>query len=161
MQQADKIPQSKALIRFSDCDPFNHLNNSKYIDYFLNAREDQLLQYYNFSVYQFAKESGFGWVVGQHEIAYLKPAFTNEIVLIESMILHWGDRDILVEFKMWDEQKEKLKSVMWTKFYFFNLAIQKSAIHTTELNERFKLLKVEIVMPEIFEHRIQELKNKN
>jgi acyl-CoA thioester hydrolase len=30
------ILESKAIIRFSDCDPFNHLNNSSYINYFFN-----------------------------------------------------------------------------------------------------------------------------
>jgi acyl-CoA thioester hydrolase len=34
----EKVPESEALIRFPDCDPFNHLNNSRYIDYFINAR---------------------------------------------------------------------------------------------------------------------------
>ena len=27
-----RIPESTAIVRFPDCDPFNHLNNSKYID---------------------------------------------------------------------------------------------------------------------------------
>lgn len=43
MKQLKKIIESKVKIRFPDCDPFNHLNNSKYIDYFINAREDQLI----------------------------------------------------------------------------------------------------------------------
>ena len=30
------------MTRFSDCDPFGHLNNARYIDYFINAREDHL-----------------------------------------------------------------------------------------------------------------------
>ena len=158
MQQIDKMPSSKAIIRFSDCDPFNHLNNSKYIDYFLNAREDQLIQAYQFHVYQHAKETGFGWVVGQHEIAYLKPAFTMETVLIESMVIHWGERDIVVEFKMWDEGKTKLKSLLWTKFFYYNLATQKSAPHTNELNLRFKEVVVNIGGRKTFEERIQEVK---
>ena len=29
-------------VRFQDCDPFGHLNNARYIDYFLNARQDQI-----------------------------------------------------------------------------------------------------------------------
>lgn len=161
MEPLKKIPSSKTLVRFSDCDPFNHLNNSKYIDYFLNAREDQLSQFYNFSVFAHSKETGCGWVVGQHEIAYLKPAFTMETVLIESMIIYWGERDILVEFKMWDESRTKLKSVMWTRFYYFNLATQKSATHTEELNDRFKHLTVEVDESEVFEKRIRSFKKAN
>ena len=42
-----KILESKIRVRFQDCDPFNHLNNSSYIDYFFDAREDQLHNRYN------------------------------------------------------------------------------------------------------------------
>jgi len=158
MQAIEKMPSTKALIRFSDCDPFNHLNNSGYIDYYLNAREDQLQEFYAFNVYAHAKETGFGWVVGQHEIAYLKPAFTNETVLIESMVIRWGERDILVEFKMWNEDKTKLKSLMWTKFFYYNLATQKSHAHPPELNERFAQLVVSGIEINSFEKRLQEIK---
>lgn len=34
--------KSTAKIRFIDCDPIGHLNNSKYLDYMLNAREDHV-----------------------------------------------------------------------------------------------------------------------
>jgi acyl-CoA thioester hydrolase len=54
----EKILESQMLVRFSDCDPFNHLNNSRYIDYIINAREDQLLKYYEFDIYKMAKDLG-------------------------------------------------------------------------------------------------------
>ena len=69
----DKIFESECLIRFSDCDPFNHLNNSRYIDYFINAREDHLLAYHDFNLYDLAKEKKLGWVavsawLGRHTL---------------------------------------------------------------------------------------------
>jgi acyl-CoA thioester hydrolase len=161
MNQEENILTSKMLVRFSDCDPFNHLNNSKHIDYFLNAREDQLMQYYKFSLYEHSKITKCGWVVGQHEIAYLKPAFTMETVLIESMIIRWGDRDIIVEFKMWDETRSRLKSLMWTKFFYFDLTGQKSALHGAELNERFSQLTVEVQETTYFEKRLLSFKKAN
>ncbi|WP_074407621.1 MULTISPECIES: thioesterase family protein [Aquimarina] len=51
-----KTPESRAIIRFPDCDPFNHLNNSRYIDYFINAREDHLVNNHDFDVYRYAKK---------------------------------------------------------------------------------------------------------
>ncbi|MBD1428894.1 acyl-ACP thioesterase domain-containing protein [Sphingobacterium litopenaei] len=32
MNTLRKIVESKIRIQYQDCDPFNHLNNSKYID---------------------------------------------------------------------------------------------------------------------------------
>jgi len=37
----NKILQSTYQVRFQDSDPFRHLNNARYLDYFVNAREDQ------------------------------------------------------------------------------------------------------------------------
>ena len=46
-----KAFESEALIRFPDCDPFNHLNNAHYLDYFINAREDHLMNGMGFNIY--------------------------------------------------------------------------------------------------------------
>src|SRR5215218_5334670 len=106
-----KVWESSSLIRFPDCDPFNHLNNARYIDYFINAREDHLRAQLDFNIYAYAREHGRSWVVRQNQIVYLRPAFLMEVVVIDSTVLRFGDKDILVEMKMWDEAKSKLKSV--------------------------------------------------
>src|SRR5207237_1452464 len=94
-----KIWESKSLIRFPDCDPFNHLNNSRYIDYFINAREDHLLVH-GFNLYKLALEKGLGWVVSLNQIAYLKPAYLNETVVIQSTLLHMKEKEVLIEMRM-------------------------------------------------------------
>ncbi|MFD0878196.1 hypothetical protein ACFQ1A_28770, partial [Massilia pinisoli] len=33
-KELPKVTESKAIIRFQDCDPLQHLNNSKYFDYY-------------------------------------------------------------------------------------------------------------------------------
>ncbi|MDB5230478.1 MAG: acyl-CoA thioesterase, partial [Chitinophagaceae bacterium] len=50
MAPYQKLPESTIKIRFHDCDPFNHLNNSRYIDYMMAARSDQLALYYQFDM---------------------------------------------------------------------------------------------------------------
>ncbi|MDA8650906.1 thioesterase, partial [Flavobacteriaceae bacterium] len=47
----NKILESKAIVRFQDCDPFNHLNNAAYLNYLVNAREDQLMEAYGINIY--------------------------------------------------------------------------------------------------------------
>jgi acyl-CoA thioesterase FadM len=39
-------PKSFYTIRFGDCDLFGHLNNARYLDYFINAREEHLKERY-------------------------------------------------------------------------------------------------------------------
>src|SRR5215216_1790987 len=98
-----KRPESIVIIRFPDCDPFNHLNNARYIDYFINAREDHLVTNLNFNIYHHAAQFGLSWVVGKNQIAYLKPAFLMETVVIDSTLLKLGEREVSVEMRMWNE----------------------------------------------------------
>ena len=36
---------SKAKIRFTDCDPMGNINNSRYIDYMLTDRAEQMAEH--------------------------------------------------------------------------------------------------------------------
>jgi len=54
----EKILKTKRKIRFQDCNPFNHLNNSKYLEYFINAREDQIAEQYDLDIFNYMQETG-------------------------------------------------------------------------------------------------------
>lgn len=159
METLIKTPESEVLIRFPDCDPFNHLNNSRYIDYFINAREDHLMKNYDMNIYKLAAEKGISWVVAQNQIAYLKPAFLMEKVIICSSILQFREKDILVEMQMWDKSKVSLKSIMWSQFVHFNLKTQKSEKHSEELIQRFSQLVAPLEQEMSFEERVKSFKN--
>lgn len=102
-------------VRFNDCDPLGHLNNARYIDYMLNAREDHLKQFYQVTLPDFHKQ-GLAWVVRRHEIQYVRPALYNEIVCIESRLIELGESHLLVEMLMFDEKEASLKAIVWTNF---------------------------------------------
>lgn len=156
----EKLPESKVLVRFPDCDAFNHLNNARYLDYFMNAREDHMITNYGFNVYQYAQETGVSWVVRQSQIAYLRPAMLMEEVTIQSTLLHWGEKDLLVEMRMWDASKTVLKSLLWTVFAHFNLKTLRSEIHSKELEERFSHLVNPLPERISFEKRLEQVKGK-
>lgn len=130
----NKQPVSTYRIRFSDCDMFAHLNNARFIDYFMNAREDHLREHYNFDLAAQYK-TGAGWVVGGHEIYYVKPARIGEVVQIQSALIDSGPEHILVEMQMFDEHRTHLKSLLWTRFIPVNLQTQRKEPHTAALLE--------------------------
>ncbi len=142
----EKVLKTKRKIRFQDCDPFNHLNNSKYLDYLINAREDQIAESYGLDVFKFLKTSGNSWVVLANQISYIKPALTMETVLIETQLFQYTDKILWVEMKMWNEDETELKALLWTKFIHFNIKTQKIANHSADLMELFE--KVVAPLPE-------------
>lgn len=76
METISKILESKTRVQYQDCDPFNHLNNSKYIDYIMAARTEQLLHEYDFNTSELAQKQGIGWVSAQTQISYFYPAWS-------------------------------------------------------------------------------------
>ncbi|PBQ31425.1 thioesterase [Sphingobacteriaceae bacterium] len=158
MKTLEKHPESEARIRFPDCDPFNHLNNSKYIDYIINAREDHLLNYYDFDLHKIARESGISWVVAQNQIAYLSPAVLMETVIIQTRLIHFDDKSLLMEAIMWDKSKTRLKAVLWSKFAHFNLRTMRSEIHSPEFTALFESLVNPLSESVSFEERTRILR---
>jgi len=151
--------ESKVLIRFPDCDPFRHLNNARYLDYFMNAREDHLKQNMGFDVYATAQEQGLGWVVSGHQIAYLNPTLLMETVVIDSSLLQLRERDALVEMRMWDEPKKTLKALLWSRFALTDLRTGKSVPHSQALKDRFAPVESPLPEPDTsFEQRLAALR---
>ena len=152
-----RVLESKTKVRFQDCDPFNHLNNAAYLNYFINAREDQLLDNYGIDIYEMARKEGKSWVVGSNQIAYLKPAFLMEDVVIQTQLLHFGDSHIAVELRMLNAAKTEVKSVMWSTFVHFNLLHQKREIHSDEFMKLFHKV-ANPVKEKSFEERVVTFK---
>ncbi|TDW51710.1 acyl-CoA thioester hydrolase [Flavobacterium sp. 270] len=159
----EKILKTKRKIRFQDCDPFNHLNNSKYLEYFINAREDQIAEHYDLDVFKYMQTTGLSWVVASNQISYVRPAFTMETVIIESQLIEYSENLLLVEMKMWNENETELKSILWIKFVPYNIQTKKAVNHSEDLMQLFESVVVPVEQT-IFENRffaiIQKLKSK-
>jgi acyl-CoA thioester hydrolase len=159
----EKILKTTRKIRFQDCDPFNHLNNSKYLEYFINAREDQIAEHYDLDVFKYFQTTGLSWVVLSNQISYIKPASTMEAVTIESQLIQYTNTTLLVEMKMWNEDETELKAILWTKFIQYNVQTKKVSDHSEDLMKLFESIVVPVEQL-VFENRfiaiIQQLKAK-
>ena len=136
--------QSTYRVRFNDCDPLGHLNNARYIDYLLNAREDHLSHFYQVSLPQFHRR-GLAWVVKAHEIQYLRPAYYNEQVIIISRLIELTEAHLVVEMLMYDEKKQSLKAVMWTNFTCIDPQTGKRKNHSPEFMELARIMDLHTV----------------
>ena len=153
----EKVLNSKAKIRFQDCDPFNHLNNSKYLDYFINAREDQVLENYGVDIFGMIRNEMKGWVVTSNQIAYFRPAFTMETVNIESQIINFSEKSLKIEARMYNNKNTELKSLLWVNFVHFDIKSQKPTSHSKELISLFNGVMVS-VNDVSFEARMETIK---
>lgn len=154
-----KVLESTAVIRFQDCDPFGHLNNARYVDYFMNARTDQLQADYDFHIFAVGQELGSNWVVSKTQIAFLLPALLMEAVRIQTRLISATQRKLVVEGVMLDESGKQIKAVAWVEFTFVSLANGRPARHTDELMQLFHAVQVnEIYENTTFDERLTQLR---
>ncbi len=151
--------ETTAVVRFQDCDPFQHLNNARYVDYFMNAREDQLKQFYNFDIFKETQRTGQGWVVTKNQLAYLFPAAVQEQVLIRTCLVKMTESVLVVEGLMFDAAGKRLKAVSWIEFTYVSLQTGRSTHHPDEFMTMFHPVVIEdVYTPDGFNQRVDALK---
>jgi acyl-CoA thioester hydrolase len=154
-----KVPESKLFVRFQDCDPLGHLNNVRYFDYFLNAREEHTYKYYNLNLMELARQHRANWLVTNHHIAYLRPANLGAVIHIQTRIIHFDNTTIVIEGMMLNKDKTKLKSLLWTTMRYVSLESGKPTDHPDDIMNMLEQLDVDDVMydPDNFQVRIKQI----
>lgn len=151
---------TEAKIRFSDCDPIGHLNNVKYIEYMLNAREDHIEDIHGFTYEEYMRETGCTWVTIQNEIAYLKEIRANKKVKISSKTIEMGERTSKVEIIMRAEDELVVCAVLWMTVIYFNMKTRRSEVMSPEVFRQFNAY-VENVEQKTFAERVQFFRQEN
>ena len=156
----DKEISTKVKIRFSDCDPIGHLNNVKYLEYMLNAREDHVEEGYGFTYEEYTKKTGCTWITIQNEIAYLKEVRYNSKVIISSKTIEISDRISKVELLMKSEDQKTIHCVLWITVIYFNMKTRQSDVHPEETKNLFRKFLIDLEQKD-FQSRTSFLRKQN
>lgn len=92
--------ESELLVRPDDIDMNNHVHNSRYFDYVLAARYDQMGRCYKMAMDEFI-ERGFGWVVSGCTMHFKRPMNLGDTALVSTQIKEMKPFgvDVLFEIK--------------------------------------------------------------
>ena len=81
-----------------------------------------------------------------------------ETVVFESQLIKYSNSELLVEMRMYNEDKSHLKAIIWCGFVHFNLLKQKRDMHTEDLMQLFENVN-NSVSANTFEERLGFLKS--
>lgn len=140
MPALPRSPETLYRIHFQDCDMLGHLNNARYLDYFLNAREDQVAEHYALNMGQLAQEQQAAWVITKHQLSYLKPVRQGALVRIRTQIIHADHADLVVEMQMRTADGLRLLALLWSAMAFVRLPAGTRLDHSDELLELLEQL---------------------
>ncbi len=98
---------SEIAVRPDDIDMNNHVHTSRYMDYVLAARFDQMNRCYGMPMERFT-ENGWGWFVKSCRIEFKRPLATGETAVVRTWLDSFAGSDALVRFQIFRKSTMKI-----------------------------------------------------
>jgi acyl-CoA thioester hydrolase/thioesterase-3 len=118
---------TEMMVRPDDIDMNNHVHNSKYLDYVLFARYDQMGRCYDMSMDEFISK-GWVWVVKGCYIEF-KRSLNIEQIVVRTWLDSFEKSDVKVGFQIFKKQGMKLSA----EGYFINTMIDQALGRAIEI----------------------------
>ena len=107
-------------VRPDDIDMNQHVHNSRYFDYVLAARYDQMARCYKMAMDEFIA-AGFGWVVKTAHVDFKRPLNLGDTVTITTWVESMRKSEVKVHFEIHRKSNGKLASDGWFDYTMINL----------------------------------------
>jgi acyl-CoA thioester hydrolase len=111
--------ETEMQVRPDDIDMFQHVHSSRYLDYLLAARFDQMERFYVMPMQEFLK-LGLGWVVTTSHLEYKRPLCLAERFTVRTWIEDMRATEVEVRFEMMRETG-KAACLGWCSFAMVKL----------------------------------------
>jgi YbgC/YbaW family acyl-CoA thioester hydrolase len=111
---------SELTVRPDDIDMNNHVHNSRYLDYVLAARYDQMHRCYGMSMEKFV-ERGLGWVVNTCFIQFKRPLAIGDTIIVRTCIGDVGTTHAKVDFQILKKSNGKLSADGYFDYTLINM----------------------------------------
>jgi thioesterase-3 len=130
------IFETELKVRPDDIDMFNHVHNSKYFDYVLAARYEQMDLFYKMPMEDFLR-SGFGWVVRTAFVDFKRPMILGDIVKVRTGILTINEKGCRVQFEMETVRTGKITADGWFDYVMIDIKTGKGCKVSDEMIEAY------------------------
>jgi acyl-CoA thioester hydrolase len=94
-------------VRPDDIDMNQHVHGSRYFDYVLAARYDQMARCYKMSMDEFIK-AGYGWYIRTAHLEYKRPLRLGEQMVIRTWVEEIHADGVRVDFEILKEPNRKI-----------------------------------------------------
>lgn len=91
--------ETTMTVRPDDIDMNQHVHNSRYLDYVLFARYQQMRNNYKFPMEEFIQK-GYGWVVKNCWIEFKRPLFLGDEITVRTAVMEIDRTDVKVKFEI-------------------------------------------------------------
>ncbi|MXV52975.1 acyl-CoA thioesterase [Pedobacter sp. HMF7647] len=129
---------SEFRVRPDDIDMFNHVHNSKYFDYVLAARYDQMERFYGMPMEEFMSQ-GYGWVVKTAYVDYKRPLNMGDDFAVETGVVDMSGKGCRVEFTIKIKKTGKISCDGWFDYVLIDIKSGRGMNVTDEMIEKYSI----------------------
>ncbi|UKJ06164.1 acyl-CoA thioesterase [Solitalea lacus] len=130
--------ESELQVRPDDIDMNNHVHNSKYFDYVLAARYDQMERFYKMPMEEFLALN-YGWVINTAFVEYKRPLLLGDRFTVKTWIISIAKKDLKVGFEIYRNKTGKLCSNGWFDYTMVNTKTGRSEVIPEWIIERYAI----------------------
>jgi acyl-CoA thioester hydrolase/thioesterase-3 len=129
---------TRLAVRPDDIDMFRHVHSSRYIDYVLAARFEQMIRCYKCGMQEFL-DAGLGWVMVSTELNYKRPLKLGDEMIVETHIESLDKQIARVEFDIKNATSMKSACAGWVKYALVAIDTGKTVLLPDWVIQRFSL----------------------
>lgn len=130
--------ETEHRVRPDDIDMFQHVHNSKYFDYVLAARYEQMETCYGMGMEKFM-ERGFGWVVRKVYFDYKRPLLMGDYFLVRTGIDSIDDKGCRVSFVITNKATKKICCDGWFDYVMIDMQTGRSQKIPQDVIEHYQI----------------------
>ncbi len=130
--------ESELQVRPDDIDMNQHVHNSRYFDYVLAARYDQMERCYKMPMSEFIK-LGFGWVVRVAHIEYKRPLGLGDWFVVRTWIHKINKDGVEVHFQIVRRDNGKLSCSGYFDYAMVSLQSGRAAAIPQWIIEKYSI----------------------
>lgn len=131
-----KTYETELRVRPDDIDMFNHVHNSKYFDYVLAARYDQMERCYGLGMEKFMAR-GMGWLVRAVHMDYKRALKMSDYFLVRTRIDSIDAKKCRVHFEILNKVTTKTCCDGWFDFVMIDMATGKGIAIPQDVVEHY------------------------
>ncbi|NUN70516.1 MAG: acyl-CoA thioesterase [Bacteroidetes bacterium] len=129
---------SEIPVRPDDIDMNNHVHFSRYLDYVLAARFEQMERDYRMSMEEFTAR-GLGWVVSGCTVQYKRPLVLGDVAIVKTGIVGLGTSSGKVGFEIIRKATGKLSADGIFDYTLVDIATGRAVPLTEEIIQRYSI----------------------
>ena len=125
-------------VRPDDIDMNQHVHASRYQDYVLAARYDQMARCYGMPMEEFLRR-GLGWVVHTAHLEYKRPLFMGDSFRVRTHIAEFFEDAVRVNFEILRDPGGKLACSGWFRYTLVSTASGRAHAIPADIMEKYSI----------------------